>query len=278
MKTAVSFAALAAAGLIASQAQAQSAPTDWSGPYVSIYGGGLLPEDDEDERLVFDRDFDGDFDDTVVTGAGADAFSPGSCGGQALGATPAAGCDDDGEGVEAGVRVGWDWAFGPIVVGALAEYGVADAEDTVTSYSTTPAFYSSTRTLQRLGAVRARAGYAFGQNLLYATGGLAQAEITNTFFTSNRANSFTPTVNDDEADGWQAGVGWERQLGRGLSFGAEYLYTSLEAGEYDIRVGPGTAPATNPFILPPNTAGTDLRRSNPDFEMHQVRVSMGYRF
>lgn len=278
MKTTVSLAALAAVALAAPQALAQSAPQDWSGPYAAIYGGGTILDEDENEQLVFDRDFDGDYDDTVVTSGGANAFGPGSCDGQANGPTPGAGCDDDDGGAEAGGRIGWDFAFGAFVVGALAEYGAVDADDAVTSFSTTPAFYTSDRKLERLGAVRLRGGYAFGPNLIYATGGVARGEIENRFFTSNGANTFTPIVDDDEADGWQAGVGWERQLGRGLTFGAEYLYTSLEAGDYDIRVGPGTAGPTNPFILPPNTAGTNLRRSNPDFEMHHIRLSMGYRF
>lgn len=266
------------ASVCAGPALAQSAPTDWTGLYGGVYGGALFQAEEDDESLIFDRDFDGVFDDTVATGAGADAFSPGSCDGAAQGPTPGDGCDDDNFGVEAGVRLGYDHQFGNLVVGLVGEYGVADAEDSVTSFSTTPAFYTSTRTLHRLGAVRGRLGWAMGQNLIYGTGGVARADITNNFYTSNGANSFTPTVNEDEADGWQAGAGLERQLGNGLAVGVEYLYTQLEAGEYDVRVGPGTAPASNPFILPPNTAGTDLRRSNPDFDMHSVRLSMNYRF
>lgn len=269
--------ALAQSAVAQNSAPAAS-PDRWTGAYGGLYGGALFGADQDDERLVFDRDFDGDFDDPVVTAAGADAFSPGSCGGAALGAAPDAGCDGDGHGVEAGVRLGYDRQMGPIVAGLVAEYGVADAEDSVTSFSTTPAFYTSTRTLERLGAVRARLGWARDATLVYATGGVARGEIAHRFLTSNTANSFTPTVDEREADGWQAGAGVERQLGNGLTVGLEYLYTRLEAGDYEVRVGPGTAPATNPFLLPPNTAGTDLRRSNADFDAHHVRLSMNYRF
>jgi outer membrane immunogenic protein len=45
-----------------------------------------------------------------------------------------------------------------------------------------------------------------------------------------------------------------------------------------VRVGPGSAPASNPFILPPNTTGTDMIRSNGRFGAHHVRIGMGYRF
>jgi outer membrane immunogenic protein len=45
-----------------------------------------------------------------------------------------------------------------------------------------------------------------------------------------------------------------------------------------VRVGQGTAPATNPFILAPNTAGTDMMRSNDDLELHALRIGMNVRF
>ena len=35
-----------------------------------------------------------------------------------------------------------------------------------------------------------------------------------------------------------------------------------------MRAGPGTAGPTNPFILPPNTVGTDIVRSNDAMELH----------
>ena len=45
-----------------------------------------------------------------------------------------------------------------------------------------------------------------------------------------------------------------------------------------IRVGRGTAPATNPFVLAPNTTGTDIVRSNDKIEFHAVNIGMSYRF
>lgn len=63
-----------------------------------------------------------------------------------------------------------------------------------------------------------------------------------------------------------------------LSATAEYLYTSLDAGDYVVRVGPGTAAPTNPFILAPNTTGTDMVCSNGKFGLHAVNLGMSYRF
>ena len=103
---------------------------------------------------------------------------------------------------------------------------------------------------------RLRAGFASGSALYYVTGGGAKAKIENSFRTTNGANSFTETVNDDEADGYQLGAGVEWRLAPNLSLTGEYLFTNLQPGDYVVRVGPGTAGPTNPFILAPNTAGT----------------------
>lgn len=264
---------LAAAG---TQAQAQS--QDWSGPYVGIYGAATQTNDQDDERLGFDRNLDGRFGDTVVTGTGADAFSPGSCGGSAANAVAANGCDDDSNGVQGGVLAGWDFQFGDFVLGAVVDYSAVSAEDSVTSFSTTPASYTFERKLETLAAVRARLGYVVGPALIYATGGAATGEIANQFYSSNTANSFTATTDDDQADGYQAGGGVEYKLAPNLSVTGEYLYTSLEAPDFTVRVGQGAAPATNPFVLPPNTTGTDMIRSNGRFGLHAVRIGMNYRF
>lgn len=272
---------VSAAGLLlaafAGSAQAQS-QQDWSGPYIGLYGGASQTNDQDDERLRFDRNLDGNYGDTVVTGAGADAFAPGSCGGAPYNGVAANGCDDDADGVQAGIVGGWDFQFGNFVVGAAAEYTKTNAEDSVTSFSSTPASYTFERELKDIAAVRARLGYAMGPALIYATGGAATSKMTNRFYSSNQANSFTETTDDDRADGYQAGGGVEYRLADNLSVTGEYLYTSLEAPDHVIRVGRGSAPATNPFVLAPNTTGTDMIRSNGRFGLHAVRIGMNYRF
>ena len=49
------------------------------------------------------------------------AFSPGFCGGIAMGAQPSAGCTEDEERYRLGVRIGYDRQMGRVVVGALVE-------------------------------------------------------------------------------------------------------------------------------------------------------------
>jgi outer membrane immunogenic protein len=263
---------------VASPALAQSAP-DWTGPYIGVYGGALENNEDAGESLIFDRDFDGEFDDTVVlSGTTNSAFSPGSCDGAASAQAAGSGCDVDPTGIEGSIRAGYDMQFGPLVVGLVGELSAVDLEDSVTSFSTTPAAYVFTRQVEQMAAIRARVGFPVGPALVYATAGAAKAKVENSFRTTNTANSFVERVNEDDADGYQLGGGVEWRLAPNLSVTGEYLYSNLQPGDYVVRVGPGTAGPTNPFILPPNTAGTDMTRSNDGLELHALRIGMNVRF
>lgn len=265
--------------LAASPAFAQSAGDRWTGGYVGGYAGSVMEPDDGNDRILFDTNLDGNFNDTVRTAAGADAFSPGSCDGVGQTTAPAGGCKGNSGGADFGLRAGYDWQFGSIVVGVVGEYGVNDARDAVTSFSTTPARYTMLRKVDGIAALRGRLGWAFGDgsnNLVYATGGYAQAQIENFFDTSNVANSFSSN-GDSDASGAQFGVGYERRIGDTLSIGLEYLATRLDDDEARIHVGPGTAAATNPFLLV-NPNGTDFRRSDEDFDFDSVRLTAVYRF
>ena len=263
---------------VAAPALAQTGP-DWSGPYIGIYGGVLENNEDAGEALVFDRDFDGQFDDTVVlSGTTANAFNPGSCDGEALGQAKDAGCDLDPTGVEGSVRLGYDMQFGALVIGVVGELSATDVEDAVTSFSSTPAAYVFERDLEHMAALRLRAGVAAGSALYYVTGGAAYGKIDNSFRTTNGANSFTERTDEDDADGYQLGAGVEWRLAPNFSVTGEYLFTNLQPGDYVVRVGPGPAGPTNPFILAPNTAGTDLSRGNDSLELHALKIGMNVRF
>lgn len=258
-------------------AMAQSSDA-WTGGYVGAHVGSLADPDDENDRFLFDTNLDGGYDDTVRTAGGADAFSPGSCNGVANGPTPAAGCRGNSGGADWGLRAGYDWQAGNWVYGVVGEYSMNDARDAVTSFSVTPAYYTMLRKIDGMASLRARVGYAFGdegRNLVYATAGAARARVENTYLTSNGVNTFTNNGNHN-ASGHQLGLGYERKLGDNFSVGLEYLQTRLEDEDYRVRSA-GPAPATNPFILV-NPAGTDFRRSDRDFDLDSVRLTATYRF
>ena len=282
--------AFLAAMLAGTAASAQSSPDSWTGFYAGARLGYSWQPKDGDERLAFDTNRDGNFGDVVRTTTGANAFSPGFCGGLALAPTRTAGCDSDSNAVEYTGMLGFDYQLGDhIVAGVVGEYGNSNANDYLSGFSTTPASYSLSRGLRGTGAIRARVGYAadlFGQKagtLVYATGGGAYGRVRNHFSTSNNANSFTnPDGSDarlnswhDKVYGYTYGGGVEQRIGR-FSIGVLYLYTSLKDNDYRVDVGRGTAPVTNPFLLT-NAAGTVIRREFSEFNRHTVSVTTSYR-
>lgn len=263
--------ALASAAMLGTAGVAHA--QDWQGLYVGGHVGYGYQNNDDGETITFDTDLDGNFGDTVNTTAPANAFSPGFCDGRARGPTPASGCDDNGDAVDYGVRLGHDWQFGNFVVGALGEVSGNAVEDSVSAFSTTPARYTMTRELDHMAAIRARGGYAFSNMLVYATGGYAWAEVDHSFTTSNGVNTFTESEEGD-AQGYQYGLGAEWAIAPRWRVGAEYLRTNLEDDDYRVRAQ-GPAPVTNPFILV-NANGTDFARSNDEFEFDSVRFTLSY--
>ena len=250
----------------------------FNGFYISGAVGLETAQDSSNDSLVFDTNRDGEFDNTVRTGEGADAFAPGFCAGTAT--SPARTCRGNRENEGYAVRIGADRHLGdsPIVFGVLVEGARPGVEEFTSGFSSTPASYTIGREIDWAVTGRARVGVSpgDGRGLFYATGGAGYAKIEHSFETSNGANSFTPNDADDWRFGWQAGGGAELMLARNIGIGLEYLYSSFNDDEYVVAVGPGTAPETNPFLL--DSGGTDLRLSNDRFDYHSLRASVNLRF
>jgi len=276
MRKLTSAAVLAGAALLATPALAQD-NDDWTGFYVGGQLGYGFQSGGNNETILFDTNLDGTFGDTVNTAAPANAFSPGFCSEAANGPTPADGCDGDRDGFEGGVHAGFDFQAGEgFVIGAVVDYNRTRQRDSVSAFSTTPARYTMTRQLRDLFTMRLRAGVASGRTLFYGTGGLAYGKIRNSFTTSNGANSFTDNGNEG-GWGYTFGGGVEHRLSSNFSIGLQYLYRSVDAGDYRVRAGPGTAGPTNPFLIV-NPNGTDFARSRDNFNSHGVHLTGSFRF
>lgn len=265
--------------LLSSTAFAQEDERYFNGPYISGTIGLESVEDGRSDSIVFDTDGDGTFTDTVNTAAGANAFSPGFCAGTPV-AAGASGCRGNRQNEGYALRVGYDRHLGdgPIVAGVLIEGARPGVEEFTSGFSTTPASYTFGREIDWAVTARARLGISpgDGRGLFYATGGAGYARIDHSFTTSNGANSFTPDNVRDWQFGWQAGGGAEVMLTRNIGLGLEYLYSSYNDDDYNVAVGPGTAPATNPFLI--ENGGTDLRLSNDRFDFHALRATVNLRF
>ena len=273
----LNLAIAATLALAAGAAHAEDA--NWTGFHVGVVGGYAVRSESSGESIGFDTNLDGRFDNTVNNAAGANAFSTGFCGGAFNTNAAPGGCrGDDKSDIEIGVRAGYDYQFaGNWVVGGVVEYTQLQLQDAVTAFSITPAAYTFTRKLRDTIAIRARAGYALGDNLLYATGGYAQGTVRHSFRTTNTVNAF-PLSGGGDAKGYQVGFGFERKITPNWTLGAEFLRTSLKDDDFGTRaINNGTTVATNPFLLV-NTAGTGFRRTDDTIGYNSYRVTVGYRF
>ncbi|MEY3624306.1 MAG: hypothetical protein RLZZ407_1865 [Pseudomonadota bacterium] len=254
---------------------AQSEDEHWEGAYIGGSIGLSAQSNDRNESVVFDTDGDGAFDNSVNTTLGANAFAPGFCGGASTGTAPTDSCLSDKDGLEYNIRAGYDVQSGNMVYGFVLEGGMNESRDSVTAFSDTPAAYTLTREIDYSLQARARLGYAARGALFYATGGAAYAKINNSFTTTNGVNSFTDNGNS-KSWGYSYGGGAEVKLAKNFSLGLEYLYTNFVDDDYVVSVGPGTAPATNPFLIV--SGATDMRRSDSNFTMHNIRLTAAIRF
>lgn len=283
-KTRFLAATVLAATTLAAPAFAQDAApvsegrdSHFNGVYIQGFGGYSAQNNDTSERLKFDTDGDGKYNNSVTTTTGANAFSPGFCTGKAGGATRAAGCRSDRDGAEYGGRIGYDRRMGDFVVGGLIEGAKTEAKDAVSGYSTTPASYAIQREMDWSASARLRAGYTPGGGaLFYVTGGGSYAKLDHSFYTTNTANSFDEHRDSKGVWGWQAGGGTEIMVADHVSLGLEYLYNRYSDNKYNVEVGRGTAPVTNPFLLGSGT--TRLKNSDKNFDYHSLRATVGFRF
>lgn len=277
--------AVCAAALLASAVPASA--QRWSGGYLAGTAGGGMPAPNDGETVLFDTNLDGMFTDTVRTAAGADAFTPGFCGGLAVKATAADGCSKDQRGIDFGGRAGYDRQMGMIVVGGLVDVSQTDVTEHATAFSITPAFYSFSRNVGYTVGLRGRVGLAFDRFLIYGTAGPALGHVGQMFTSSNTANIFVPVNQDgmpgddgfahESVWGYQAGGGADVRVGSRWVVTAEYLLGHFDNRDVStIRSTRGSAAATNPFVLV-NPDGTDLQRSDV-LRLHTVKVGLGYRF
>lgn len=268
---------LAIASIAVTAATAAAAEDSWTGPYIGVKAGYSAQRGDKDEIVLFDTDLDGNFNDTVRTAAGDNAFAPGFCSGAAPTPVPSDVCQRDSENFEGGVHVGYDWHLkGDYVVGVVAAYTRTDMRDSVTAYSSTPANYIFSRNLRNLYSARVRGGALVDSVLIYGTAGINYGDIRNSFRSSNTANEFIER-GDNGSIGFELGGGLERKLGKKVSVGLQYLYRDLTEDDYIVRAAPGTTGPMHPFRLV-NDQGTDFKRSNSGFDSHAIELALNYRF
>src|SRR5262249_38787509 len=127
-----------------------------------------------------------------------------------------------------------------------------------------------------LATVRGRLGWAWGQLLVYGTGGVAFTDLryTQTLTASAEVNGSSTAVAEvtQTQTGVTVGGGAEYALGNNLSVGAESLYAQFKgvsvAGSFT-----GFAPAD-----PTNPRSNTFTGSTGDLHDHIVRLGLNYKF
>lgn len=127
--------------------------------------------------------------------------------------------DVEGDGVEGGGYVGATWQFGNFVIGAEADILASDVEGSNGPVS----FDQGTN-----GSLRARAGIALDQFLLYGTAGGAVTGVEMSGFGDSE---------DATLWGWTAGAGAEAMVFSNVTARVEYRYTDYENEIFTLGTG-----------------------------------------
>ncbi len=177
-------------------------PFDWSGPYLGGHIGYLWGR----TRVT---------DDGVLTEAGADT-----------------------NGVIGGVLAGYNWQTGPLVFGLEGDFGWTHAQGTGSSPPPPPPAPVTTTittrapnhyTVNWTSHVRGRVGYAFGNWLVFAAGGLALSDLD---FQEGAVTTTTVSSSGGRYYGWSAGGGVEWAVTHNLLARIEYAYDDFGHKDY----------------------------------------------
>jgi len=196
----------------------RSASFDWSGPYVGVFGTAVA--------------VDGEFDGVC------------SCGGAYTD------LEHSGIGYAGGILGGWNYQMDSFVMGIEGDWAfggkVATNDDPLVL---------TDLSFNNIATLRARAGFAVDNTLLYVTGGLAAVDM-----------EFGAVISDHVSDskwsyGWTIGGGLEHAFTPNFSGRIEYLYVGLDDEDFNLVDAADTFDGTQSFN-----------------DIHMVRAGLTYNF
>lgn len=242
-------------GSVALTSAAQAGGYNWSGLYLGAHGGFAWS----------DFDYPGTNPYVAPPGACKNAFGPGQdCG------SPR----PDLKGGLVGGQIGYNLQIHQIVIGAEADISFTNMEETVRDGN----YLTQTHTIDRLGSVRARLGYAFDRFLPYGTvgWGWADASLGEACPGDAAAVQFgicRPAANggfgsydksqDKTESGWVYGGGVEMAIADNWTLRGEYLRFDLGKETYEL----GTVPS-----------GKTIGSKVVDRDVDVVRFGVNYKF
>lgn len=132
------------------------------------------------------------------------------------------------KGLLGGLQAGYNWQSGSMVYGLEGDFNWTGMKKSVGGV--VPG-YGATAKIPMFATLRARVGYAMGNVLVYATGGLAVSDVKYRLVDFGTG---TATSHDNWRASWTLGAGLEYAFNNNWSTKVEYLYVST--GKHSIGV------------------------------------------
>ncbi len=192
---------------------------DWSGPYIGVFGAAVA--------------VDGTFDGVCSC---LETYTD---------------VEHSGIGYAGGILGGWNYQMDSFVMGVEGDWAFGGTVAT----NDEPLINTDLK-FNNIATLRARAGFALDNTLLYVTGGLAAVDT-----------EFGAVMSDTASDskwiyGWTIGGGLEHAFSDHLSGRIEYLYVGLDDADFSLT----------------DSAPTTLDATQTFNDIHMVRAGLTYNF
>jgi outer membrane immunogenic protein len=125
-----------------------------------------------------------------------------------------------------------------------------------------------------LSTITARAGYTFGQTVVYLKGGAAFGNENNAVSLIAPAG-VTATTGSNTQVGWTIGTGAEYAIDRHWSVKVEYNYIDLSHPSGTLQATPAGFPAG---LFPPGFPAVGNTSAQVDYTVHRFIAGMNFRF
>ena len=166
----------------------------------------------------------------------------------------------DNDGFTIGVQAGYNYQINQFVLGAEADANWVDGSDNRGALGSTGLNYFSSSKVEWLSTIRARAGFAINNVLIYGTGGFAFGEAKSTVTLSLPGSAWTGSESGTRT-GWTLGAGVEYAFTRNITARVEYLYYDLGDKTYTT-----------------NTVGALQATAKAQFDGNIIRAGVNYKF
>lgn len=182
----------------------------------------------------------------------------------------------DPEGFNFGGQIGYNvQTSGNLVLGVEGDFTLLNADDSsqsgpvaTTLFPSLSYDYGNGIDAEYMVALRARAGVAFGQTLVYATGGWAWTRAEFAASIESNGGYDKAVVVKDTLDGFTVGGGVEHRFSDALSARLDYSYADQGSTAFSTEYQPGST-----FVDPPY--GENFVQ---DLDLHLFRVGLNFHF